>query len=107
LLAFEKNPTMNFKKSKKPILGVGWYRKDQWDLLKKKSEDANDLENTYYEWVANANDSIKTLSKSIHRIEKIDIDVNELIDWCKNEGCKINGESRANFISLKTKDKFS
>lgn len=98
---------MKLKKSKKPIIGVGWYRKDQWDLLKNHSEDANELQNTYYEWVANANDSIKTLSKAIHRIEKIDIDMNELIDWCKNEGCKINSESRARFISLKTREKFS
>ena len=98
---------MKIKRSKKTIVGVGWYRKDQWDLLKKNSEDANDLENTYYEWVANANDTIKTFPKPNHRIEKIDIDVKELIEWCKNEGYNINGKSRSKFISLKTKEIFS
>lgn len=91
---------------KNKIIGVGWYKQEQWKLLRENSEDAENLENTYYEWVANANDTIKELSNSDYHIEKIEIDVNELIEWCKKEKRSLNGKSRANFISLKTKEKF-
>jgi hypothetical protein len=97
---------MKKRKSKKPILGVGWYKKEQWPLLREKSEDVEELENTYYEWVANANDTINKLSNSQYHFEKIEIDVEELIEWCIKEKCALNGESRARFISLKTKEKF-
>ncbi len=97
---------MKTKKSKKLIIGVGWYNKEQWDLLRKNSEDVNELESTYYEWVANANDTIKKFSISGYVIKKIEIDVNELIDWCKKEKYSLNGESRSKFISLKTKLKW-
>ena len=65
---------------KKLIIGVGWYNKERWDLLRKNSEDVNELESTYYEWVANANDTIKKFLISGYVIKKIEIDVNELIN---------------------------
>ena len=97
---------MKKRKTKKPILGVGWYKKEQWSLLRENSIDVEELEGTYYEWVANTNDTIKKMSNSPSRIEKIDIDVEELIEWCRKEKCALNGESRSKFISLKTKEKF-
>lgn len=97
---------MKKRKTKKQIIGVGWYKKEQWKLLRENSKDVKQLEDTYYEWVANANDSIKKLSNSDYHIEKIEIDANELIEWCKKEKCALNGESRAKFISLKTKERF-
>lgn len=87
-------------------MGLGWYKKEQWSLLRENSEDVDDLENTYYEWVANANEAINNFSSLGYRVEKIEIDVNELIEWCSSEKRPINGESRSNFISLKTKEKY-
>lgn len=97
---------MKKSESERLVLGVGWYKKEQWSLLREKSEDGEELEDTYYEWLANANDTIKNLSKYPYRIEKIEIDVKELIKWCLKEKCALNGESRSMFISLKTKEKF-
>ena len=34
----------------KTILGIGWYKEDQWDLLLKHAVDKEDLEPTYAEW---------------------------------------------------------
>lgn len=87
-------------------MGVGWYKKEQWKLLRENSEDVEDLEDTYFEWEVNADESVRNLAKSEYHIEKIEIDVNELIDWCKKENCALNGESRSMFIAMKTKEKF-
>ncbi len=97
---------MKKSKTEKPVLGVGWYKKEQWPLLREKSKDAEELEETYDDWVANSNDTINNLSKSNYYIEKIEIDVEELIEWCKKENCVLNGESRSKYITLKTKEKF-
>lgn len=93
-----------FKKNKKINIGVGWYRQEQWSLLREQSEDAEQLENTHFEWVINANESIKDIESTGHSIVKIDIDINELIEWCRKENLPVNGKSRAQFISLKTKE---
>ncbi len=98
---------MKSKSIQKPVVGVGWYKEDQWDLLRENSEDRDELEDTYSEWVAHASDSVKQISKFGYVVEKIDIDVNELIEWCNKEKCVMNGESRSLFISEKTKDKLS
>lgn len=97
---------MRKRKSQKSIIGVGWYKKEQWQLLREVSEDSDNLEDTFHEWVANANDSIKKLSNSGCRFAKIEIDVTELLEWCSKQKLAVNGTSRSNFIALKTKEKF-
>ena len=34
------------------VMGVAWYRRDQWDRLLDISSDHAELENTYEEWKA-------------------------------------------------------
>ncbi len=94
-----------FKKGKKVKIGIGWYREEQWNLLRENSVDVDKIENTYFEWVVNANEAIKNFENLGQSIVKIDIDVNELIEWCKKNNIPVDGESRSKFISLKTKEK--
>lgn len=94
-----------FKKNRQINVGVGWYREEQWRLLREVSEDGEKLENTYFEWVVNANETIKNIETLGHSVKKNDIDVHELVEWCKKENLPINGESRSQYISMKTKEK--
>jgi hypothetical protein len=61
---------MKKMKTRKPVIGIGWYKKEQWSLLRENSEDVDELENTYYEWLAIANDTIRKFSDSGYRVEK-------------------------------------
>jgi hypothetical protein len=47
------------------------------------------------------------LSKAGVLFEKIPIDVEELIQWCKEKDYSIDGKSRSEFIALKTREKSS
>ncbi len=90
----------------KPILGVGWYKENQWALLLKHSVDRENLEPTYAEWLEGISEGIENLSKSGLQVVKIPIDVEEMIKWCKESEYPFDGESRATYISLKTKELF-
>jgi hypothetical protein len=94
------------KDKEKPILGIGWYEENQWDLLLRHAVDKEDLEPTHTDWLEGATASIKEISKSQIQCVKIHLDVVEMIQWCKENGYPFDGSSRALYISLKTKEKF-
>jgi hypothetical protein len=86
------------------VLGVGWYRRDQWALLKAHSVDAATLEDSYDEWLAYAERTTGELRVRGFESRRVDIDVEEMIRWCKAEGRALDGKARARFIALKTRD---
>ena len=94
-------------KTSKPTVGVGWYREDQWSLLLEHSADRDDLEATYAEWLDIAHKSMRDLSGTGIQLVKIPIDVEELVQWCQEKGYQVDGNSRSEFITLKTREKFS
>jgi len=93
------------KKSKtsKAVVGIGWYREDQWNLLLEHAEDRGELEATYGEWLEVARKGLDNLTEAGVQFEKIPIDVEELIRWCQEKGCAVDGSSRSGFIALKTR----
>ena len=94
-------------KTDKTVFGIGWYKENQWDLLLKHAVDSDDLEPTYAEWREGISEGIENLSNSGIQVEKIPIDVNEMIKWCKDNNYPFDGESRSAYITLKTQKKFS
>jgi hypothetical protein len=89
------------------VTGVACYRRDQWPLLLAVSVDASDLEPTYDEWLKMADRSFHRLQSTGLSLEKIDIDVEELISWCKANGREVDGAARAEFTSSKVQEKYT
>lgn len=46
----------------KAVVGVAWYRLKQWQRLRAVSIDADDLEDTYEEWLRQAEQKVAELS---------------------------------------------
>jgi hypothetical protein len=82
-------------------VGVAWYRKEQWSRLREISEDADRLEETYDEWLGVASESFARFQAAGMPVEKVDIDVNELLTWCQSQGSPVNADSRARFTPEK------
>ena len=95
------------KESRNPeaVLGVGWYRPEQWALLLAESVDRAELESTHAEWLASAEASLDKIRAAGQNPVKIDIDVEEMIAWCSKQGMPLDGEARAQFIAEKTRQK--
>ena len=79
-------------------LGVAWYRREQWELLRSTASDPEILEDTYDEWVEEAEKSLKTIRKAGHTPVKVDVDVEELNRWCDQRSKPRNGDSRVEYV---------
>jgi hypothetical protein len=89
------------EKDRKPklVTGCAWYRAEQWDRLREISADRDRLEQTYEEWVANAEESLRNMRKAGIYAKKIDVDVEELLMWCEARGQEVDGEARAAYAA--------
>ncbi len=95
------------KKQNDIKLGIAWYRKDQWQLLRSTACDAENIEDTYQEWLRSAEKAIKRFKKQGLKPVKVDLDVKEFNDWCEREGKIPNAGSRSEYAAelLRRRDK--
>ncbi|MBN2129115.1 MAG: hypothetical protein JW741_06440 [Sedimentisphaerales bacterium] len=78
-------------------IALAWFRREQWGRLLEVSEDRDELEETFDEWVQVAQQRYDELRSSGYDIKKIDVDVEELVRWCLAQDRPVNGEARADF----------
>lgn len=82
-------------------VGVAWYKPDQWERLLAVSVDKDNLEETYEEWTLEAKRVIKELRRQGLNIVKVDVNIEELIDWCQQKNIPVNGEARSMYAAHK------
>ena len=100
-----KTKTMSKKnKPKRLVVGVAWYSREQWDRLLSVAADRADLEDTYDDWVRIAERGISKIRRTGLKPTKIPIDVEELIDWCREESRPVDGQARADFVNVKLRE---
>ena len=79
------------------IICIPWWQPEQWDKLKSISEDSDNLEDSYEEWRTNANSVISEFKAKSFVVKKVKVDLEELHNWCKENGRKVNGSARSEF----------
>jgi len=82
---------------------LAWFRREEWDRLLDVSDDRDDLEETFDEWVQVAQQQCEELGRLGYDVEKVDVDVEELVRWCLAQGTPVNGKARANFALRKVR----
>ena len=82
----------------KTILAFCWYDEDQWNLLAKA--DPTGVDESYSEWRKNANDALSQLKENGVNVQKISINVNELLKWCQEKGVEPLGKARSEYAAL-------
>jgi len=88
------------------VIAAAWYRPSQWRRLKEISEDAAEMEGSYEEWKAHGVRAINRARTLGRRVEKVDVDVEELLAWCGQMDLPVNGESRARYAATKLAEKY-
>lgn len=81
------------------IICIPWWQPEQWDKLKSISEDGENLEESYEEWRANANNVISEFKAKSFVVKKVKVDLEELHSWCKENGRIVNGSARSEFVA--------
>lgn len=81
------------------ILGVGFYRREQWPLFLATAVDRTKLDDTYDEWLEGLKRSLIILMAEGADPVKVDVDVEELLAYCAEHGLENSGETRSQFIA--------
>ena len=88
-----------------PVVGIAWFRPDQWELLRALSVDADTLEQTHAEWEKLARRTMRDLAREGVILRRVDVDVNELRAWCIAEQRPLDGSARAAYaVALLRRD---
>ncbi len=89
-----------------PVTGLAWYRREQWPLLREVAADPEILEETYDAWLRIAQKAAVDLAMEGLRTERVDIDVEELVKWCRARSRPVDSSARAKFASRKLRAKY-
>jgi hypothetical protein len=81
------------------VVGIAWFDRRQWKRLTEVVEDRSELDDTYEQWQQGALDAVRTIERDGQRVEKVHIEVESLVSWCKDKGLPVNGKSRAEYVT--------
>src|ERR1043166_1913725 len=81
------------------VLGVAWFRPDQWELLRAVSVDADVLESTHAEWEKLARRTIRDLGPQGILARRVDVEVERLQAWCAEQQRPLDASARAAYAS--------
>ncbi|MHC4441404.1 MAG: hypothetical protein ACYTF1_12795 [Planctomycetota bacterium] len=88
------------------VVGVAWYSSEQWDLLRSVSDDVDELEETYDDWIACAEKTTAQLEEQSIKIHKVHVDVDEIVEWCKENNKPVDAHARSEFTTHKLREMF-
>jgi hypothetical protein len=80
-------------------VAVGWYDAVQWARLKQVAVDAANLDDSFEAWKRNAEGFERELRRKGIEIQRVHIDVDSLIAWCRSRNKAIDGEARSEYAA--------
>ncbi|TMI03692.1 MAG: hypothetical protein E6H43_04100 [Betaproteobacteria bacterium] len=81
------------------VVGLAWFDRKQWQRLTEAVEDRNDLDDTYEQWQESALDAVQMIERQGQKVERVHVEVESLVSWCKEMGLPVNGKSRAEYVT--------
>lgn len=81
------------------VAGCAWYRAEQWERLREISVDRDRLEDTYEEWLIDAQKGLQHMQEAGMSVEKVEVDVEELLAWCRAHNQDVDGKARAAYAA--------
>ena len=84
--------------SKTLIMGVSWYRPEQWDRLREISEDKETFAIPCEASLVESEKKMQDLEAQGIRPIKVEVDVEELLTWCTTQGLAVTPETRTKFM---------
>jgi predicted DsbA family dithiol-disulfide isomerase len=84
-------------------IGIGVYRKQDYEEILKISEDKDNMEPTWEKWKANVERTQEELQNEGVSTVPILVTPKELVKFCREQGLPVNGAARAKFISTEVR----
>ncbi len=91
----------------KMVVGIAFYKREQWPLLVEDAADSHVLEKTYDAWLDVVDESIEKIEA--HGIEPklVDVDIADLISFCRQQGLQNTASARSQYIGKLLREKVS
>ena len=86
------------------VLGVAWFRPQDWNRLREIAADRDALEESHQEWVEGATRTIRKLERQGVRPRRVIIDLDDYLAWCAARKLPLDGSSRASFAAERIRD---
>ncbi len=83
--------------------GIAWYRPWQWERLRELATDSENIENTYGAWLDVVQARLREMNRAGIFPVKVDVDLDELVAWCKQKGVPLDAGGRAKFVAQKAR----
>lgn len=81
------------------VAGLCWIKEDQWPRLLEVTDDKASLEATWQEWEARSLEMIEVFATRGILIEKVVVDVEDLISWCNERDKTVSAATRAEYVT--------
>ncbi len=81
------------------VVGIAWYRPEQYGLLRALSTDTDAMEKPCEEWLAGVNRTVDELRRIGVGAQRVDVEIKELVAWCQQRGVPLDGQARAQFAA--------
>jgi hypothetical protein len=81
------------------VVGMVWYRREDYEAIRTIMVDSEELPDTYDKWFYQAEKTAKYLKRRGLAVERAYLDPHEFPDWCKANGMQLNGAARSAFAS--------
>lgn len=81
------------------VVGVGWYRQEEYDRFLASAQDRDDLDDTWAEWQITAERAIRQLRAQGLDVRKVEIALDDLLAYCMVEGKPNTAATRAAYVA--------
>ncbi len=84
----------------KLIMGVCWYREEQWDRIKDIVADPELFEDTYFQWRKDAEKTLNEIRGQGYNPKKVLVDVDAMLDWINDQNKKLDAAARTEYVTF-------
>lgn len=85
------------------IVGIAWYRADQYALLRALAVDGESMADTHEQWLAEVTRTMDGLNQQGVKARRVDVDIKDLAAWCEERGRPMDGSARAAYVAEKVR----
>ena len=79
------------------VVGIAWYRREDYDRLMSMFSDAGDLPATFDKWRAKADKAHRVLTRQGLIVAKALVDPETFPDWCRARGMEMDKHARMKY----------
>jgi hypothetical protein len=79
-------------------IGIPWYRGEDYLLLRALMVDADNLPPVYDDWLLGAEELEERLVRDGHSVERVFIDHDEFMEWCRARNCGWDADARSAYV---------